>query len=149
MKQDQLEAINDLRELIKAGDTVYTILRHRSASGMTRWLDLYVMRDNKPRRITWTAARAIGWTYDRNYDAVKVGGCGMDMGFHAVYTLSHYLFREGFGIEGTDALGRKVRPLTKAKAAKAVEKGFKFYGRNGDASGWDNDGGYALNHEWL
>ena len=149
MKQDQIEAINDLRELIKAGDTVYTILRHCSASGMTRWLDMYVMRDNKPRRITWTAARAVGWTYDTSRDALKVGGCGMDMGFHAVYVLSSYLFREGFGIEGTDALGRKVRPLTKAKAAKAVERGFVFRGRNGDASGWDNDGGYALNQEWM
>lgn len=149
MQKTQTEAIENLRGMISAGDRVYTILRHCSASGMTRWLDLYIIKDNTPCRITWQAAQALGYTYDRKYDALKVGGCGMDMGFHVVYCLSRRLFPDGFGIEGSDALGRKVRPLTKEKAAKAVEKGFNFRGRNGDQSGWDVDGGYALRHDWM
>lgn len=92
---EKAEAIKNLRQLIKEGATVYTILRHRTASGMTRFLDLYIMRDNEPWRITWQAAKAMGWTYDRKHEALKVGGCGMDMGFHAVYTLSRYLFPNG------------------------------------------------------
>lgn len=120
---NKTEATQSLQEFIKAGETVYTILRHRSASGMTRWLDLYVIRDNQPRRITFLAAKALGYAYDTKYEALKVGGCGMDMGFHAVYCLSSRLFPEGFAVEGT--------------------------GRNGDMSGWDKDGGYALRHEWL
>ena len=35
------------------------------------------------------------------------------------------------------------------KAAQAVARGAVFRGRNGDKSGWDDDGGYALNHRWL
>lgn len=122
-QNEQLEAINDLRQIIKAGDTVFTVLRHRSASGMTRWLDLYVIRDNQPRRITWLAAKALEWSYDNKRDALKVGGCGMDMGFHAVYCLGRRIFPDGFAVEGT--------------------------GRNGDTSGWDKDGGYSLRQEWI
>lgn len=91
---EKAEAIQFLREYLKRDDRVYTILRHRAASGMTRFLDLYVIRDNQPRRITWQAAKALGWTYDNKRDALRVGGCGMDMGFHAVYTLSSIVFRE-------------------------------------------------------
>lgn len=93
--QEQAEAVKYLQELLREDDTVFTVLRSVSASGMTRTLDLYVMRDNRPRRITWHAARAMRWTYDRKREAVKVGGCGMDMGFHAVYTLSRYVFPNG------------------------------------------------------
>jgi hypothetical protein len=92
-KTEQAEARDQLREFLKRDDRVYTILRHRAASGMTRFIDLYVMRDNEPRRITWQAAKALGWTYDVKREALRVGGCGMDMGFHAVYTLSSVLFR--------------------------------------------------------
>lgn len=65
----------------------------------------------------------------------------MDMGFAVVYELGRTLFPNGFGVEGELPLGHKTRPVTKEKAAKAVEKGAKFRGRNGDPSGWDNDGG--------
>ena len=70
--QNQTEAIENLRGIISVGDRVYTILRHRSASGMTRWLDLYIIKDNTPRRITWLAAAALGYTYDFKREALKV-----------------------------------------------------------------------------
>jgi hypothetical protein len=73
----------------------------------------------------------------------------MDMGWELVYTLGCYLWPEGFGIKGKLPLGRTCRPATKEKAALAVSKGAEFYGRNGDTSGWDDDGGYALSHRWL
>jgi hypothetical protein len=88
-------AIKQLREILKAGDTVYTVLRHVSASGMTRRIDLYTIKDNAPRFLTGYAAHAIGWKWGEKAGLV-VGGCGMDMGFHAVYTLSRTLFPEGF-----------------------------------------------------
>ena len=102
---DKQEAIATLRNILKPNyDTIYTVLRHRSASGMTRFMDLYVMRDNQPRRLTWQAAKALGWTYDTKREALKVGGCGMDMGFHAVYTLSCVLFSDEKGrYHGADA----------------------------------------------
>lgn len=84
-----------LRTALKLGTTVYTILRHVSASGMCRWLDLYTIDANRPFRLTWSTAIALEWTYDRRREALKVTGAGMDMGFHAVYSLSAVLFKDG------------------------------------------------------
>jgi hypothetical protein len=55
---------------------------------MCRWLDLYTIDANRPFRLTWSAAIALEWTYDRRREALKVTGAGMDMGFHTVYTLA-------------------------------------------------------------
>ena len=90
--QDKTEAIERLRSMMDVGNTIYTVLRHVSSSGMTRYIDLYVIKDNRPLRITWSAAQALGWPYDRKREALKVTGCGMDMGFHAVYTLSRVIY---------------------------------------------------------
>jgi len=84
-----------LRTALKPGTTVYTILRHVSASGMYRWLDLYTIESNRPFRLTWSAAIALEWTYDRRREALKVTGAGMDMGFHAVYSLARALHGDG------------------------------------------------------
>lgn len=39
----------------------------------------------------------LGYCYDKNWDGIKVGGCGMDMVFHTLYsvcgTLKHYGFK--------------------------------------------------------
>ena len=91
---DKAEAIANLQKWIKRDERIYTVLRHRAASGMTRFIDLYHIKDNVPHRITWQAAKALGWTYDTKREALRVGGCGMDMGFHTVYTLSSILFRD-------------------------------------------------------
>lgn len=103
---ERAEAIENLRKLLVRDDCVYTVLRHVSSSGMTRYMDLYYIRENRPQRITYSAAKALGWTYDNKREALKVGGCGMDMGFHAVYTLASILFRnDGFKdtVTGEDA----------------------------------------------
>ena len=91
---DKAEAIESLRKFLERDERIYTVLRHRAASGMTRFIDLYYIKNNVPYRITWQAARALGWTYDVKREALRVGGCGMDIGFHTVYTLSSILFRE-------------------------------------------------------
>lgn len=90
--QDKAEAIVSLNKYLNVGDTVYTVMRHVSSSGMTRYIDLYVIKDNRPLRLTWSAATALGWTYDRKREALKVTGCGMDMGFHTVYSLARVLY---------------------------------------------------------
>ena len=83
-----------LSSLLSAGDTVYTIVRSVSASGMSRTLSLYIVKDNRLVNITYYAAHALEWRLvDVNGSRVmRVGGCGMDMGFHTVYTLSRVLF---------------------------------------------------------
>lgn len=87
-KIERQEAIDQLKRYLKPGTTVYTILRHVASSGMTRWIDLYVFENNEPRRLTWNACLSTGYTYDRKREALKIGGCGMDMGFAVVYDLS-------------------------------------------------------------
>jgi hypothetical protein len=125
-RAEQAEAIKMLRKWLKPGDTVYTVLRHVSKSGMSRRIDLYKITKDGPLFLTGYAARAIDSRWDCEDGGIIVGGCGMDMGFHLVYTLGRVLFPKGFKV------GRKGT-----------------HARNGDKSGHDNDGGYALNHCWL
>jgi len=116
----QHAAIDELRAMLKPGDTVYTTLKHVSRSGMMRVIDLRVMRNNEPLRISWSVAQAIGYTYDNKHEGVKITGCGMDMGFSLVYTLGSVLWPNGTPEpHGT---------------------------RNGEA---DTCGGYALKQRWM
>ena len=77
-RQDREEALADLRAYLHPGDTVYTILRHVSRSGMYRVIDLLVIRDNQPRRISWQAAQVLEG-YDTKHEGCKASGTGMDM----------------------------------------------------------------------
>jgi hypothetical protein len=76
-KADREQALATLREHFKPGQTVYTILRHVSASG------------------DWAVARVLGESLDQRREGIKVSGAGMDMGFHIVYTLGRYLWPDG------------------------------------------------------
>lgn len=94
----QQEAKEALLELIKPGDTVYTVLRSVSRSGMFRRLDCYVMKDNQPLFITGRVAQLIPCRYTtenwRQSAGLGVSGCGMDMGYHVVHSLSNVLFQQ-------------------------------------------------------
>jgi hypothetical protein len=90
----------ELREILNNGETVYTVLRSVSASGMSRKIDLYVFKDNKPRYLSGLYAQMQGEKVPSN--GYRVGGCGMDMGFHLVYTLSSMIFegeRKGYKLK--------------------------------------------------
>lgn len=76
---------------MKRGTIVYTVLRSVSDSGMSRTLDLYVVIHHEIVRITWSVAQALEWTYDRRKEALRVRGCGMDMGHHVVCSLSRVI----------------------------------------------------------
>lgn len=93
------QSLEELRAMLKAGETVYSVLRHVSPSGMTRRIDFYTIKDNKPRFLTGYMAGALGYRWGDKAGLV-VGGCGMDMGFHVVYCLSRVLFPDGFDDDG-------------------------------------------------
>lgn len=86
------ECETELRELFKDNPRIYTVLRHVSASGMSRSIDMLVIQDGKPRNITGTVNRVMGWKFDNKHGGTKVSGCGMDMGFHLVNSLSMRLY---------------------------------------------------------
>jgi hypothetical protein len=134
---EKIEAIERLLRTVEPGDTVYTIARHVSRSGMQREISLVAVdrsaivlpvesRDGIAKlgrealtTIDYWAARALGYRIG-THGGIVVGGCGMDMGFLLVYNLGRTLWPHG-----TD----------------------KPHGRrNGQP---DSEGGYALKHGWL
>ncbi len=145
----------DLRKVFPVGALVQTVLLSVSSSGMSRRISVHACVNGQVRRMDDAVAEAIGRTVS-DKGGISVGGCGMDMGFSLAYSLGRALYPEGFGTTGYKVNketgkqeGKPVRPATKRAAAQYVKKGYVFRGRNGDPSGWDNDGGYALSHQWL
>jgi hypothetical protein len=134
-KQQQSERdeyITKLRETLKPGDTLYTVLRSVSRTGMSRVIDVFFFSSDADGKIqkqwlSYWIAKAGDMTFQRGDvgkpEGIKISGCGMDMGFSIVYHLGRTLYPDGFAVAGR--------------------------GRNGDTSGHDNDGGYAFRHEWL
>lgn len=130
-EQERQESITWLRQNVPLGSEVSCILRHVSRSGMLRHISFVITgKDGEILNLTWHMARALQYSLVSGsyHHALKVGGCGMDMGFAVVYSLGRCLFPKGF---------------------KPVEAG-KTYGRNGSPIDQvDIDGGYALTHRWL
>lgn len=85
---------DSLRKDLTPGQTVYCELRHVSASGMLRRISLFIVENGKIRSIDYFAAVVMG---DKVSDkgGIAVSGCGMDMGFHLVYTLGQCLWPDG------------------------------------------------------
>lgn len=99
IKEGALSKDRLLEEYLTDTRTVYTVLRSVSASGMTRHISLVVAGlDNTGAPalfdITYHASKVLGEKLqDRNgYRAIKVNGCGMDMGYHLVHNLSSVLY---------------------------------------------------------
>lgn len=146
-----------LRTLFPPGAKVFCTVTNVARSGMSRSIRAFAMipgdetHGPEPRDMSDAVAAVIG---ERSVKGgVLMGGCGMDMGFALTYALSHALYPDGFGLrpdefKGVEFKGKR-RPRTPAEAAKMIAQGYTFRGRNGDTSGWDPDGGYALRKEWL
>lgn len=84
-----------LTHYVKEGDTVYTLIRSVSASGMSRTMSVKIVRDNRIDDITFYVAHALDYPLVEvnGSRAIRVSGGGMDMGFHVVYSLGRVLFR--------------------------------------------------------
>jgi hypothetical protein len=64
-------------------------------------MSVYVVVEGELLNITYHTAKALDYplTDVNGSRVICVGGCGMDMGFHVVYSLSGYLFRD-LNLEG-------------------------------------------------
>lgn len=140
-----------LREWVKPGDTVHTILDHVSSSGMTRHIRLVLVKpDGVILHPNYNAAIVLGYAQAKRGDGLVVGGCGMDMGFHLVHSLGYALFGE----EASKGTGKEANALR-----RAIFKAATFYmmqgGRkekpdcNKPGEEWFGAAGYALKHQWL
>mgnify|MGYP000694525204 CR=1 FL=1 len=114
-----------LLSMLNGNRDIYTLVKRVSSTGMSRHIQCFIVRDGKIVNITYWVSNILGYKINRDTGGLVVGGCGMDMGFHVVYSLSRSLFPDGF------------------KLAEGE------YGRNGDKSGVDTNGGYCLKQQWL
>lgn len=126
------QAIEGLRKLIKPGDKIYTNLRHYTRSG-NRFFDVYIIRNNEPRRITYTVGEATGLTYNRNHEALAASDK-----FEIVYHLSRELFADGF-----DCIGEGDGYTTRCPSND------HFNGDRDYTPHQHSDPGYALRYESL
>jgi hypothetical protein len=121
-QQEREDSRNSLREMLKPGTKVYTILTHVSRSGMSRNIKVIYMKGGQPIDISYSVANVLGYP-QADDGSVKIGGAGMDMGFALVYELGYALYPKGF----------KTEP---------------GYWRN-EPMEYETDGGYALKQEWM
>lgn len=87
-----------LTHYINEGDTIYTVLRSVAPSGMSRTMSLKVAQNGRIVDLTYYASVVLDYPLVEvnGSRAVRVGGCGMDMGFHVVYSLARVLFRDKY-----------------------------------------------------
>lgn len=93
MVHEEIEAeekLDGYRKMIPIGTTVYTLITHRSSSGMSRRVKMFVVSNGKIEDIGYVYSNVTGnkWNDD---GSITVGGCGFDAGFHVVHNLSYYL----------------------------------------------------------
>ena len=87
------QSIEKVKAMLEGVDTVYGIIRHVSASGMSRDIDLYIIKDNRPVYLTGYASTILDYPMSKNR-GMKVCGCGMDMVFHCVSSLAQAIGRD-------------------------------------------------------
>ena len=103
---NKLEAITELRKLLNPGDLIYYLIRHVSQSGLTRHIDLYMVKKGEIICISYLAAYATECSLHKQNNSIIVHGCGMDMGFDTVYRLGRALWPKG------GRAGKSQRKLT-------------------------------------
>jgi len=100
-KAEYEECKAHLLEWIKPGDTVYTILRHVSRSGMQRQISVVLIQPGEKEPVilhpNYNVSRVLGRPQAKS-DAIICNGGGMDMGFDLVYNLSAVLFGDGYNL---------------------------------------------------
>ena len=73
-----------LNEILNREQEIYCIIRHVSQSGMTRHISFFCIVDNEPRFLDGLISDYLDYRMNKYYNALVVGGCGMDMAFSVV-----------------------------------------------------------------
>ena len=143
---EKAEAIATLKRMgVKPGADVYTIVTHVSSSGMTRHIRCFIPTTNvstdyktgkKTRKagitdITGLVATACGFQRAKGsrWDLV-IGGCGMDMCFHVVYTLGRVMFPKGGPLEKSSPGRMHQERRENPKATVETDGGYLLHKRD-------------------
>ena len=78
----------------------YTILRHVSASGMSRTISLHYVEaaTGQILQLNYAASLLLGRSMDPRRDGVVCRGCGMDMGYDLVHSLASHATGDGYAV---------------------------------------------------
>lgn len=93
--RERQEAIDKLRRIFDSGESlpiINTVLVHVSRSGMQRVIKPMIIHNGTIWDITPEVSKILDWRIHPKHYGVTVDGCGMDMGFHLVYSLSASLY---------------------------------------------------------
>lgn len=89
------QCITSLRDYLPDDATVWCVLRHVSASGMSRRIDFYTIHDGDMRMLSGLIAGALDHApMHATKPGLVISGCGMDMGFHVVDGVSRAIGRK-------------------------------------------------------
>jgi len=145
---DALRVLRDVYQL-KAGATIYTTLKYVSPNGMRRRVSVFIAHDSKIVCIDYYVANLLCRSVATD-GGIVCTGAGLDVGFELVYRMGRHMFVGGFGVPmRRPPSSVETCPSSAEEAAAWASQGFRGRGRNGDQSGWDNDGGYAFNQQWI
>jgi hypothetical protein len=148
---ERADAIHALKHDIKLkpGETVWTVLRHASASGMSRTIDLFVIRPRYENTYPLKPEAEQSFPGERDYSAKPT----RKLLFHEPRRISHLVARAvGYGFD-RDRMGIKSSGGGMDMGFEAVYNlGYALWPKgvkSGYAGKPETDGGYALRHEWF
>jgi len=128
------EAKKYLLKILKPSSIVYTSLKHVSNSGMSRDISVLISTKDGIQCIDFYVSRLLGYSHGKN-GGLRVGGCGMDMGYHLIYSLSRALFNNGYKCTG--------------KSCRSNEHSNPPHPEKKKNSMTHSDGGYCLVQQWI
>lgn len=91
--QKKLEALNQLKKvMLKCKDKkCFAIVKSVSSSGMSRVIHFVAITKNGGiYNLDGMIHNITGDNFDRNYNGLRVYGCGMDMIFNTLYNVNSY-----------------------------------------------------------
>lgn len=145
------EARAALLKLLKPGQQVYTVLKHRSSSGMSRVIDVVIIATREHREYPPASPEKARYPGDRDYDAepkVRRSQYIGSIGYLVAKATGHGWDDRRGGVSmggcGMDMGFALVYSLGSALWPNGTRQPHGT--RNGQP---DRDGGYALKQEWL
>jgi hypothetical protein len=84
-KQEQQQAQAELSKILNEinSDTIYTVIRHVSTSGMQREISVKMIDAGRIIHLDWLVSNTLGMKQGK-HNGLVIRGCGMDMGFAIV-----------------------------------------------------------------
>jgi len=88
IKQEAAQELGNILSTIPT-DTIYTVIRHVSASGMQREISVKMIDAGRIIHLDYLVSTALGRKLGK-HGGIVIKGCGMDMGFHLVENINHW-----------------------------------------------------------